>query len=423
MISTLRRRLCLTAPIAFAASTSALAIPKGNIPVTVLHWWTSEGEQIAANCLQDHLKASNIQWMDMPIPGGGGMAAVKVLKSRVLMGAPPDAAQLIGTTLVDWADAGLVVPLNGVAAEHRWAQAISKTVQKKITHRGQTIAVPLGVHRINTLYVNKPVFQRFGLQPPTTWAEYEKVSSILRQQRVQPLAWSDQAWQIATVFESVLLSYVGGEGYLRLMEERAFSQWMGGDVREALMRLRWLRSNSSNNPTELTWTSSARLLKENRAAMMIMGDWVSGELQAWGSRPSVDFQCYAVPETAGMHLYSLDTLAMLKSPRQLQTTQEKMAEVLTSVAAQMDYNLAKGSVPVRNDIDPNALGECARDSWLNFQDPKTIRVPSLAHRMVADEVTKDAVAKVLWRFITLNVDVAEIQTRLAMIMRKTSASN
>jgi glucose/mannose transport system substrate-binding protein len=111
-------------------------------------------------------------------------------------------------------------------------------------------------------------------------------------------------------------------------------------------------------------------------------------------------------------------LAMLMSRHQPPTTQEKMAEVLTSVPAQMAYNLAKGSVPVRNDIDVNALDACARDSWSTFADPKALRVPSLAHRMAADEAVKDAVAQILWRFTTLNLPINDTQARLATVMQR-----
>lgn len=388
------------------------------LPVSVLHWWTSEGESRAADALRSQLLSQGIRWVDLPIPGGAGMAAVKVLKSRVLMGTPPDVAQIIGTTLMDWVDAGLVLTLDGVAEEQRWAQAIFSTVQERITHHGATIAVPLGVHRINNLYFNRHVFARLGLQPPRTWADYEKVSSIFRQQGIQALAWSDQAWQIATVFETVLLGYASGSGYQRLMVERSASEWMGPAVREALVRLRSLRQPGLPVNKEISWTAAARKLLNGQAAMMIMGDWVTGELSAWGAQAGVDFGCLAVPGTAGSHLFSLDTLAMLKTTRPLRATQEKMAQILTSGPAQMAYNLAKGSIPVRRDIDPRALDPCSLESWKTFADPKSTRVPSLAHRMVAGEATKDAVTQILWRFITLGIGIAETQNRLASVMQK-----
>jgi glucose/mannose transport system substrate-binding protein len=119
-----------------------------------------------------------------------------------------------------------------------------------------------------------------------------------------------------------------------------------------------------------------------------------------------------------MHLYSIDTLAMLVSGRQRETTQEKVAELVSSAPAQLAYNRLKGSVPVRRDMDVGSLDACARDSWSTFATPRNARVPSLAHRMAADEATKDAVAQTLWRYLTSpRMEAREAQTRLAAVIR------
>jgi glucose/mannose transport system substrate-binding protein len=139
---------------------------------------------------------------------------------------------------------------------------------------------------------------------------------------------------------------------------------------------------------------------------------------AWGANPTRDYGCIEVPGTSGMHLYSIDTLAMLVSPRQREVVQEKIAEVVVSPAAQLAYNRIKGSVPVRRDIDPSSLDGCARQSWETFANPVSARAPSLAHRMAADENIKDAVAQALWRYLTdPKSDTQETQRRLATIIR------
>jgi glucose/mannose transport system substrate-binding protein len=89
--------------------------------------------------------------------------------------------------------------------------------------------------------------------------------------------------------------------------------------------------------------------------------------------------------------------------------------------AQLAYNRIKGSVPVRRDLSASglaSLGGCARDSWETFASPAAARVPSLAHRMAADEATKDAVAQSLWRYLTdPRMDAQEAQKRLASVIR------
>lgn len=390
------------------------------MPVDVLHWWTSASERRAADQLSAHLAANGVQWNDAAIPGGGGMAAVKVLKSRVLSGDPPDVAQLIGTTLTDWADIGLVLPLNAVATRQRWAQGLFPTVMELVSYKGDVIAAPLGIHRINTLLYNRRLFARVGMPAPRNWAEFETVARKLQASGIKPLAWSDEPWQMATVFESVLLGEAGVPLYRELIVRRRSAAWLDPRVERALVRLRWLRTLGGNTPGEKTWTESARELLTDNAGMMIMGDWAKGELMAWGATPARDFGCVVVPGTDNMHLYSIDTLAMLVNPRQRETTQEKVAELVSGAPAQLAYNRIKGSVPVRRDIDASALDGCARDSWDTFAAPSNARVPSLAHRMAADEAIKDAVAQTLWRYLTNpHMEAPEAQRRLAAVIRAT----
>lgn len=387
----------------------------------VLHWWTSASERRAADQLSAMLAPAGVQWNDAAIPGGGGMAAVKVLKSRVLMGDPPDVAQLIGSTLTEWADIGLVLPLNDVAQRQKWAKSVFPLVMDLTTYKGDVIAAPLGIHRINNLLYNRHLFARWGLKPPRTWAEFEAVSKKFNAVGIKPIAWSDEAWQIATVFESLLLGEVGPALYNEMIVLRKSAAWMDPRVEPALQRLRWLRGLNTEGAVEKTWTASARELVSDTAAMMIMGDWAYGELMAWGANPATDVGCVVVPGTAKMHLYSVDTLAMLVNARHRQALQEKMAETVVSMPAQLAYNRIKGAVPVRRDLSYatlHAMEGCARDSWETFASPSAARVPSLAHRMAADEAAKDAVAQALWRYVTdPRMDTQDAQRRLAAAIR------
>jgi glucose/mannose transport system substrate-binding protein len=385
----------------------------------VMHWWTSASERQAANQLAAALSAQGVVWQDAAVPGGGGVAAVKVLKSRVIAGDPPAAAQVIGKTLTDWADLGLVLPLDGVAQRGRWRQVMFPAVLQVVTHRDHLIAAPLGIHRINSLLYQRRLFDRLGLAPPQTWRDLEAAATRLRSLGIRPLAWSDEAWQVATVFEALLLSEVGPALYRELVQARRPQAWLDSGVERALERLRWLRGlNGNESRQELGWVDGVRQLQAQRAGMLLNGDWARGELMALGEVAGEGYDCVVVPGTAGMHLYSIDTLAMLVGRQAREAAQEKAAEVFTGLPAQRAYNRVKGAVPVRSDIDPGQLDACARDSWATFADRSAERVPSLAHRMAADESTKDAIAEVVQRFV-LNPAARPLDTqrRLVAVVR------
>ena len=392
--------------------------------VDVMHWWTSTSERAAADQLAAALSAQGLIWQDAAVPGGGGVAAVKVLKSRMISGEAPAAAQVIGKTLTDWADLGLVLPLDAVAQRGRWSQTLFPTVLQVVSHDEHVIAAPLGVHRINSLLYQRKLFVRLGLSEPRSWADIEAAATKLRAAGIRPVAWSDEPWQVATVFEAVLLAEAGAPLYRELVMARQPQLWDDVRVERALARLRWLRGlNGVEAKREVAWTDNARALLNQQAGMLLNGDWVKGELIAWGARADEDFGCLPVPSTQGVHLFSIDTLAMLVGTKSRATEQERAAEIVTSAATQRAYNRIKGSVPVRQDIDTTGMDSCARDSWATFADRRAERVPSLAHRMAADEATKDAITDAVQRFL-MNplMSPAEARVRLAAVVRSVLTS-
>ena len=64
--------------------------------VEVLHYWTSGGEAKSAQVLKQMLDEKGDTWKDFAVAGGGGGNAMTALKTRVIAGNPPAAAQPIG---------------------------------------------------------------------------------------------------------------------------------------------------------------------------------------------------------------------------------------------------------------------------------------------------------------------------------------
>ncbi len=91
------------AAAALLAATTSLVKAED---VEVLHWWTSGGEAAALNVLKDNLGAAGTGWVDMPVAGGGGEAAMTALRARVTAGDPPTAVQMLGFDIQDWAAEG-----------------------------------------------------------------------------------------------------------------------------------------------------------------------------------------------------------------------------------------------------------------------------------------------------------------------------
>lgn len=390
----------------------------GTPSLQVLHWWTSAGERHAAKVLAARLADEGISWQDAAIPGGAGLGAGKVLRSRVLAGDAPDATQIIGVSIGEWAELGLLLELDGVANTGNWNKALFPTVRELVRHRGHVVAAPLGIHRINTLFYNRKVFARLNLAPPTTWPEFELLARRLRAAGVAPLVQSSEPWQVATLFENLLLASGGPDYYRELLVRQ--SPQAAADVRLALalQRLRGMKAWMLNAAEEQPWTEAVKRFGRGEAAMFVMGDWAKAELGELGYAIDSDFACMALPGTDNYHLYSVDTLAMFVNDYSRQGAQEKLAKAVMSPLAQQQYSAAKGSVPVRRDASQASMDSCARSSWRGFARGAATQAPSLVHRMAADEESRDAIIAEIHRFyVDDSMTPAETQRRLAGLLR------
>lgn len=411
------RKLLVLAAFALASS-AALAEAQA---LQVLHWWKSASEHKAINILAARLSEENILWRDALIPGGSGVGASIVLKSRVLAGDAPQVAQINGmTTLGEWADLGMLVEFDGVASGGKWDKLLQPTILAIVQPRGHTVAAPLGIHRINTLFYNRRLLAQLDIAPPQSWDEFERAAARLQQAGIVPLAQSSEPWQVATLFENLVLAE--GAPYFRELfvrkDTRAF-----GDPRlaRALLRLRSLKKWMAAPVQERPWTEMARQLADGGAAMMVMGDFMKGELNAWGLHVDGVFGCVPVPDTGNFHLYDVDTLAMLAVDPAHRPAQEKLAQIAMSPTIQAEYNQIKGSIPVLRNPDLAKMDSWSRSSWKLFSRGAASQVPSLAHRMATDEMTKDATIAAVHRFfVNDQISVADTQRRLSLIASATT---
>lgn len=409
---------------ALALACTCAAVPSSATPsadgpgLQVLHWWTSASERKAADLLAARLADEGIAWQDAAIPGGAGLGAGKVLKGRVLAGDAPEVTQLIGPSIAEWADLGLLLELDKVADSDDWAGFLFPTIRQLVVHRRHVVAAPLGIHRVNTLYYNRPLFARLGLTPPVTWRQFEDVARRLRAAGVAPLAQSSEAWQVAALFENLVLAESGPAFYRELFVQRSPAAAADRRTHEALLRLRTIKGWLQGEIDERPWPEVVRRFARGQAGMMIMGDWAKAELAEFKALPDRDFGCAAAPDTAGYHLYSVDTLAMFAGDYRQMAAQERMARLMVTPSVQAGFNALKGGVPVRRDADPAAMDSCARQSWTVFARGAAVQAPSLVHRMALDEASRDAVIAEVHRFfLDDRVPPSQAQRRLGALFR------
>lgn len=402
------------------AVVTLCALPADASQVEVLHWWTSGGEAKAVEVLKSEWAERGNQWNDFAVQGGGGKSAMTVLKSRALAANPPEAANLKGYELHEWASLGFLRDLSPMAEYLGWYQQLSPMVRETLSQNGALMAVPIGIHRINWLWLNHKVFERFGLTPPADWDQFVTVAKLLKAKGVTPLAIGNEPWQLTVLFEMVALGEGGKDFYRKAFLEQDEATLTGPEMVHVLTRFQQLRSFVPEKYAGLKWHQATNLLESGGAAMQIMGDWVKGELSAGNYRPGEDIECLPSPGSTGLFSYNLDSIAMFKQrdPAQLQA-QGELAQLLMTPKFQEEFNRVKGSIPALTKPDMSRFDRCAIRSYQDFQQAEQDGnlLPSMSDGMAVPTNMRQAIMDVLSGFFNdarANPEQTALQLERAM---------
>ena len=353
---TMMKKLNMTAAV-LALSTTAVAAQE----VEVLHWWTSGGEAAAVGTLRDTLAEGGIGWQDMPVAGGGGSDAMTVLRARVTSGDPPTAVQMLGFSIQDWAAEGALANLDDLAAEQGWADVVPEALQAFSTYDGSWVAAPVNVHSTNWVWANTALMEELGIEQPTDWDSFVAAMQAAEDAGYTALAHGGQAWQDATVFESMVMGVGGPEFYQASMVELDPEALGSAQMVEAFQRMDTLRGFVDDNFSGRDWNLASAMVINGEALFQIMGDWAKGEFVNAGMTAGEEFQCFRVPGTEGNVMFNSDQFAMFNvTDPEAQESQLAMASAVMSPEFQVTFNLVKGSVPARTDIPSNEFDACGQ---------------------------------------------------------------
>ncbi|WP_255471046.1 ABC transporter substrate-binding protein [Paracoccus sp. M683] len=344
------------------ALTMALAATAQAEDVEVLHWWTAGGEAAALNVLKDDLQAQGIGWLDMPVAGGGGEAAMTALRARVTAGDAPTAVQMLGFDILDWANQpDVLADLSAVATAENWDAVIPAAIQKFSKPNGTWIAAPVNVHSTNWVWANKAVLDELGIAEPTTWDEFIAALQTAKDAGKVALAHGGQPWQEATIFDSAVLATGGAEFYQKSMIDLDPEALGSEQMVQAFDKMAQMRSFVDDNFSGRDWNLASAMVINGEAAFQIMGDWAKGEFINAGKVPGTDFLCFRVPGTEGNVTFNSDQFVMFKQAEDAAATaQNAMATAIESPAFQIAFNKVKGSVPARTDVPSDEFDDCAK---------------------------------------------------------------
>ncbi|MEZ8254492.1 ABC transporter substrate-binding protein [Vibrio splendidus] len=389
--------------------------------VEVLHWWTAGGEAKSAAVLKEMIEEQGHTWKDFAVAGGGGESAMTVLKTRAVSGNPPSAAQIKGHDIQEWGGLGFLTSLDATAKQEQWDELLPEVVTKVMKWDGEYVAVPVNVHRVNWLWANPVVLEKSGVTVPTTLDEFFVAADKIKAAGFIPLAHGGQPWQDATVFEAVALDVLGSEDYNKAFVDLDMDVLSGDKMVEVFTKFKKMRDYIDSNSPGRDWNVATSMVINGEAAMQIMGDWAKGEFTAAGKVPGKDYICAPVPGTDGQFTFNIDSFAFFElSDKENQKAQQDLAKTILTKDFQEVFNLNKGSIPVRLDMDMSKFDQCALDSMATFKASAESGdlVPSMAHGLATTSYAQGAIYDVVTNFFNeKDADPKQAAAKLAKAVK------
>jgi glucose/mannose transport system substrate-binding protein len=215
------------------------------------------------------------------------------------------------------------------------------------------------------------------------------------------VAHGGQNWQDFTTFESVALGVGGADFYKKALVQLDQTALTGATMTKVLDTFKKVKTYTDKNAPGRDWNLATAMVIKGEAGMQLMGDWAKGEFVAAGKKPGADFSCVAAPGTAKSFTFNVDSFAMFKLKDDANVKAQKdLASAIMSTDFQEVFNLNKGSIPVRLNMNLAKFDDCAKLSSNDFVATAKNGglVPSVAHGMAIGSATSGAIQDAVSQF-------------------------
>ena len=346
--------------VALCASV-ALPMAAHATELEVTHWWTSGGEAAAVAELAKAFDASGDKWVDGAIAGGGGTAR-PIMVSRITGGDPMGATQFNhGQQAQELVEAGLMLDLTDVAEANNWKEVIYPPgLLESCTLDGKIYCAPVNIHSPEWLWLSNKVYEDLGLPVPTNWNEFVETAPQVDAAGKIPLALGNQPWQSNLAFGALVIGIGGLDLWKKVNIDKDMEAAAGPEMAVVFKAAADARKLTAKSTVQ-DWNQATNLVITDEAAGQIMGDWAQGEFQVAGEVAGKDYTCLPglglneYISTGGDAFY----FPKLDDPEK-EAAQKRLAALLVSPEVQVAFNLKKGSLPIRGDIDLAAANDCMK---------------------------------------------------------------
>lgn len=393
----------------------SVAMPAMATELEVTHWWTSGGEAAAVAEFAKAFDATGNKWVDGAIAGSGDVAR-PIIISRILGGNPMGATQLNpGKDADDLIAAGLMLDLTDLAVAEDWANILRpKSQLESCTKDGRIYCVPVNLHSGQWMWTNRKVYQDLGIEPPQNWAEMVAAAPKLKEAGIIPMSLAE-GWPVGLLTENLIIATAGVDNYVAVYQDRNMEIARGPEFAAVFKAIDEARQIADPKATVPQWNDAVALVIQGKAGANVMGDWAGGEFAVAGMVAGTDYDCLPGLGVEPVLGTGGDVFYFPKSEDpEVTKAQLAMASMMVTKEVQVAFNLKKGSLPMRADVDLSAANDCMKKG-LEILDNGTKVFPNNSQMLDRDSLNQ--INDVMKEFFSdLSITPEEAQEQFAAII-------
>jgi glucose/mannose transport system substrate-binding protein len=400
-----------------AVLAASVVLPAGiaqAVDLEVTHWWTSGGEAAAVAEFAKAFDATGNHWVDGAIAGSGNTAR-PIMISRMTGGDPMGATQFNhGRQTEELIEAGLFRDITELAEAEGWRDIVNPvSLLDGCTVDGKIYCVPVNIPSWQWIWLSHKAFAAIGVPVPTNWDEFVAAGPALRAAGKIPLALGGQPWQASGAANVLMVALAGPEIYEQVYGDKNAEVAAGADVTHVFEELDKAREMAAGSNVQ-DWNQATNLVITGQAGGQIMGDWAQGEFQIAGQVAGTDYTClpglgaHEVIGTGGDAFY----FPVVDDP-EISAAQLELAKVMISPETQVAFNLKKGSLPVRGDVDLDAANDCMKKGLEILASGNTVRD---TNQMLTQDSAEQINSLFVEFFNDQSITVADAQARFVDII-------
>jgi multiple sugar transport system substrate-binding protein len=339
------------------SAAKSITLPLANDKPT----WTNWFNQIGGYMLTHY----HVGFKAQPYASTSAFQAV-IRAAATTPKAPPLFTWWSGDQIRELASTGAIANLTPEVKQWITQDKLNPGIEKAFEYHGNYYGVPVYA-AYWVIFYNKAVFSKYGLTPPTTWAQFLHICSVLKQHGVAPLAqYAQPSWTGFIWFENLL---VDSNPTLYHELVRGKVSYLNPGIVQVMKLWKSLEddgyfatpSNLSNPPTQFV---------QGKTAMMLIGSWYEPTLIQAGLKPGTGFGAFIMPPIAPhlgwqMIFETGPIVVSSHNPQKSEAIKVLSAFLQPKVQKRWDditnFSPVESSIPQTNSVNQDIVNQMSQD--------------------------------------------------------------